>query len=245
MKIMTLPKVDIYSDWWARPNPGAGWYWVILCYKWVKKEFSKWFTISTNNRMELMGVITWLKKLKTKSKVNIYTDSQYTINWIEKWWAKKWKENNWLKSNKTKATNSDLWEKLLILVAEHDVKFNWVKWHNWHAENERCDELATIALETFKLVDDKGFEWKVKQTKLDLKWETKQDLIKKVLNKNNDKSIKITAEWQACRKCWTKVEKRIPKKKNTKNKSYYYKYYLMCPGCNTNYFVDDAKVLIK
>ena len=243
---MKLPQVDIYSDWWARPNPWAWWYWVILSYKWVKKEFIKWYKLTTNNRMELTGVITWLKKLKTKSKVNIYTDSQYTINWIEKWWAKKWKENNWLKSNKTKATNSDLWEKLLVLVEKHDVHLNWVKWHNGHEENERCDELATIALETFKLVDDKGFE-KTNTPVIPLNKgdedNEKKEKIKKVLNKNVDKSIKITAEWQACRKCWTKVEKIIPKKKNTKNKSYYYKYYLNCPWCKTNYFVDEAKVM--
>lgn len=258
---MTLKEVDIYSDWWARPNPGTGGYWVILSYKWIKKEFYKWFKITTNNRMELMGVITGLEKLKTKSIVNIHTDSQYTINWIEKWWAKKWKENNWLKSNKTKAVNSDLWEKLLNLIEKHEVKFHWIKWHNGHIENERCDELATLAIETLELADDEGFKYEEKQMELGQTHRsaptnnvevnlcvhpiTRQDLIKKVLNENVDKNIKITAEWQACRKCWTKVEKRIPKKTNTKNKSYYYKFYLACPWCSTNYFVDEAKVLVK
>jgi len=241
---MKLPVVDIFSDWWARPNPWAGWYWVILSCKWVKKEFNKWYKLTTNNKMELTWVIIGLEKLKKKSLVNIYTDSQYTINWIEKWWAKVWKANNWMKSNKTKATNADLWEKLLVLVEKHDVTFHWVKWHNWHEENERCDELATIALETFKLIEDKGFKWEEKQINMFSETEKKQDKIKTVLNKHVDKSIKISKAWQKCRKCWTKVEKKVPKKINTKNKSYYYKYYLNCPGCSTNYFVDDAKVMI-
>ena len=236
---MTLPKVDIYSDWGARPNPWPGWYGIIMCYKWVRKEFSWFEDNTTNNRMELTGVITGLKKLKTKSRVNIYTDSQYTINWIEKWWAQKWKENNWMRTKSEKATNHDLWEKLLVLLEKHNVKFHWVKWHNGHDENERCDELATNEiLKNTKNPSQSPLVRGEVATVVD-----KQKLIQEVLNENVDKSIKITKEWQACRKCWTKVEKRIPKKKNTKNKSYYYKYYLACPWCNTNYFMDDAKVI--
>ena len=142
-KIEKLPEVEIYSDWWANPNPWPWGYWVIMCYKWIKKEFKKWFKITTNNRMELTWVITGLSNLKVKSKVNIHTDSQYTINWIEKWWAKKWKANNWYRTKSEKAVNYDLWEKLLDLIEKHEVKFTWIKWHNGHTENERCDELAT------------------------------------------------------------------------------------------------------
>lgn len=232
---MALPKVDIYSDWWARPNPGAGGYWVVMKYKWIIKEFSWFEEYTTNNRMELTGAITGLEKLKTKSKVNLYTDSQYTINGIEKWWAKKWKENNWMRTKSEKVINADLWEKLLNITKQHEVKFNWVKGHNWHEENERCDELATeqILKHSPSLIS--------KEVDKNL---SKQDLLQKVLNENIDKSIKITSEWQACRKCWTKVEKRIPKKINKKNKSFYYRYYLACPWCKTNYFVDDAKVML-
>ena len=134
-----------------------------------------------------------------------------------------------MRTKSEKATNHDLWDELLDLVEKHEVKFNWVKWHNGHEENERCDELATeqILKNTDSLI------------------ENKEELIKKVLNQNVDKSIKITEEWQACRKCWIAVIKAIPKKKSTKNKSYYYKYYLNCPWCKTNYFVDEAKVIIN
>lgn len=134
-----------------------------------------------------------------------------------------------MRTKSEKAINYDLWDRLLNIVEKHEVKFHWVKWHNGHEENERCDELATEQI--------------LKNVKF--LWENKQDLIKKVLNENVDKSIKITKEWQACRKCWTIVIKAVPKKINTKNKSYYYKYYLNCPWCSTNYFVDDAKVMIK
>lgn len=236
---MELPKVEIYSDWWARPNPGAGGYWVVMKYKWIKKEFSWFYDRTTNNRMELIWAITGLEKLKTKSKVSLYTDSQYTINWIEKWWAEKWKSNNWMRTKSEKATNYDLWEKLLKLTKTHEVKFHWVKWHNGHIENERCDELATeqILNNTPLSVFSKGIEEAVN---LD-----KQKQIQKVLNTNVDKSIKITKQWQPCRKCWIKVEKKIPKKINKNNKSFYYKYYLNCSGCSTNYFVDEAKVIIE
>jgi ribonuclease HI len=361
---MILPEVDIFSDWWARPNPGPWGYWVVMKYKWVIKEFSWFEDNTTNNRMELTGAIIWLEKLTKKSKVNLHTDSQYTINGIEKWWAIKWRENNWMRTKSEKATNYDLWERLLNIVEKHEVKFHWVKWHNWHIENERCDELATEAILKNKnphpnpLLKERGQEdeltkiwivenyWKVPNYILELSRELRQkqtnaekflwellrnrqlnnlkfrrqyafwryiadfycfeknlvieldwwihnlkeqieyDKIRtEIISKNKvnilrikneelfddiesvlkkilyfcscsspsgevgwgfkiDKNIKITAEWQACRKCWTSTIKAIPKKKNTKNKSYYYKYYLTCPGCNTNYFIDEAKVMI-
>jgi ribonuclease HI len=155
---MKLPKVFIFSDWWARPNPWVWGYGIILCYKDIKKEFSWWYKMTTNNRMELTWVIKALEKLKTKSEVDIFTDSKYTIDWIEKWWAKKWKLNNWYRKWRKKAINYDLWDKLLGLVEQHIVKFHWVKWHNWHVENERCDELATLALQKKRLLVDKWYK---------------------------------------------------------------------------------------
>ncbi len=239
-----LPEVDIYSDWWAVPNPGKWWYWVILHYKWVKKEFSQWYKLTTNNRMELTWAITWLEKLKTKSKVNIYTDSQYTINWIEKWWAKKWKENNWYRTKNEKAVNYDLWEKLLDLVSKHEVRFHWVKWHNGHPENERCDELATQAMSKKDLIEDINYI----PTKDEIEKTTK-DFLKTnnviELNKNVDKNTKITKKWDLCRKCHTPVEQKQPKNaKKEKKWDYYYLYYLSCPLCKTIYMVEEAKVYL-
>lgn len=237
-----MKKVELYSDWWARPNPGPWWYWVILRYNWIEKEFSWFEENTTNNKMELKWVIIWLSKLNRYSKVEVFTDSSYVVNWIEKGWARKWKQNNWKKSDWKQAENYKLWEKLLNLLENHDVSFNWVKWHNWHEENERCDELAKneILKNSPNSISHKEIE--VEQ-KID-----KKELLKKVLNTwvdLNMKKIKIEKAWDKCRKCWTAVVKAIPKKKNTKNKSYYYEYYLNCPNCATNYFVDDAKVMIN
>jgi len=221
-----MKKVEIYSDWWARPNPGPWGYGVILKF-WNKQKELSWFEkYTTNNRMELTWAIKWLEELKEPCEVELYTDSSYVVNWIEKWWAKKWKANNWMRTKSEKAVNYDLWEKLLVQVEKHKIKFHWVKWHNWHEENERCDELATKEILKNKTLPQPSPSGEVRWG---LKWWWK---------------IKITKEWQSCKKCGTPVIKAIPKKKNTKNKSYYYKYYLTCPNCKTNYFVDEAKVYL-
>jgi len=385
-----MKKIEIYSDWWSRPNPWPSGYGVILRFGNVDKEFSGFEKHSTNNRMELTGVIVWLSKLKEKCDVQVFTDSSYVVNWIEKWWAEKWKSNNWMRTKSEKAINYDLWEKLLLEVSKHKVKFNWVRGHNWHEENERCDELATneILKNNPKLVNSENNsphltnsennsphltnsennsphlaspegeglikvwiienyekvpnyvlhlsrELRQKQTKseiilweilrnrklnnlkfrrqyafwryitdfycfeknlvIELDWwihnikeqkeydKIRDEVIQKhkvnILRIKNDeiysniesviskilyfcsssspsgevgwgptslqKKIKIQKAWDKCKKCWDIVVKAIPKKKNTKNKSYYYKYYLTCPSCKTNYFVDDAKVMIK
>lgn len=239
-----LPQVEIFSDWGSNPNPWKWGYWVILHYKWIKKEFSAGYKFTTNNRMELTWAITWLEKLKTKSRVKIYTDSQYTINGIEKWWAKKWKENTWYRTKTQKAVNYDLWDKLLDLVSKHEVTFHWVKWHNGHIENERCDQLATQAMNMDNLLDDTNYiaseEELEKSTNNFLKSNNVTEF-----NTNVDKSIKIKKQWDLCRKCNTPVEQKQPKKsKNIKPWSYYYLYYLSCPSCKTMYFLDEAKVYI-
>lgn len=230
-----LPKVELYSDGWARPNPWPWGYGVILRFWKTNKEFSGFEDYTTNNRMELTWVIVWLSKLKEKCEVEVFTDSSYVVNWIEKGWAEKWKANNWMRTKSEKAINYDLWEKLLNLTKKHKVKFNWVRWHNWHKENERCDDLATEEI--------------LKNTlNINKKEINKKNLIKEVLNiwvDSKQKKIKIEKQWNKCKKCWDIVIKAIPKKKNTKNKNYYYKYYLTCPSCKTNYFVDEAKIMIN
>src|SRR5688572_23592342 len=93
-----LPEIDLYSDGGAEPNPGKGGFGVILSYKGNKKEFSQGYALTTNNRMELMAVIYGLERLKTKSIVKVFSDSQYVINGIEKGWAQKWKSKNWYRN---------------------------------------------------------------------------------------------------------------------------------------------------
>ena len=324
--------------------------------------------------MELTWAIKWLEVLKELCEVELFTDSSYVVNWIEKGWAKKWKENNWMRTKSQKATNYDLWEQLLDLTEKHKVHFNWVKWHVGHIENERCDTLATNEILTRKSSpqpspEGEGVEqddlrkigivenyWKVpwyvvelsrelrqnqtsvekimweilrnrklnnlkfrrqyafgryiadfycfeKNLVIELDWEIHKDRIEydkirdEIISKNrvkilrfenseidnniekvikeiliscypspsgevgwgltsgiknsmwgltsiSQKNTKITKENQPCRKCWTPVIKAIPKKKNTKNKNFYYKFYLHCPNCKTNYFVDEGKVML-
>lgn len=141
---MTSNIVEIFSDGACSGNPGPGGYGVILRYKGKEKEISGGETMTTNNRMELMGVIAGLSALKRPCNVVITTDSKYVVDGITKGWAKNWRRNNWIKSDKKKALNSDLWEQLLDLLEIHQAQWKWIKGHSGHAENERCDRLAVL-----------------------------------------------------------------------------------------------------
>ena len=142
--------VTIYTDGACSGNPGPGGYGAILMYGQHKKELSGGDPNTTNNRMELMGVITALKALNRPCQVNLYTDSQYVVNAIEKGWAKKWQANGWMRNKKDKALNSDLWQSLLNLLEIHQVTFHWVKGHAENPYNNRCDELAVAESHKYK-----------------------------------------------------------------------------------------------
>jgi ribonuclease HI len=227
------PEIIIYSDGGAEPNPGKGGFGVIMSYKGNKKEFSQGYVLTTNNRMELMGVIYGLERLKTKSLVNVFTDSQYVINGIEKGWAERWKSKNWYRNKNEMAINHDLWDRLLLLIAIHEkVTFNWVKGHAGHTENERCDELALSALNGDNLLIDTGYESTIRQTEYG----------EGSLSGESFKNVKIKEEGDLCRKCAAKVIKKQTKKKTVKpGQTYYFDYYLFCPSCKTMYMVEDAK----
>ena len=140
-----MKTVYIYTDGACSGNPGAGGWAAILMYNEFKKEMSGAEPMTTNNRMELCAVIYALKALKEPCKVMLTTDSKYVSDAITKGWARSWQKNGWIKSDKKPAMNADLWQELLELLKIHDVKFNWVKGHAGHPENERCDELAVSA----------------------------------------------------------------------------------------------------
>lgn len=142
-------QIEIFTDGACSGNPGAGGYGVILKYGSNTKELSGGEKHTTNNRMELMGVITGLSALKEPCEVKLYSDSKYIVDAINQGWAKKWKANGWMRSKNEPALNSDLWEKLLNLLLIHDVTFIWVKGHAGHPENERCDTLAVIQRDIF------------------------------------------------------------------------------------------------
>jgi ribonuclease HI len=150
-----MKKITIYSDGACSGNPGPGGYGTILKYNGTVKELSGGFRDTTNNRMEIMGAIAGLEVLKEPCEVTIVTDSQYLVNAIEKGWAEKWRANGWMRNNKDKALNPDLWERLLALLKIHTVTFTWVRGHNGHPENERCDCLAVAAASGQNLPIDK------------------------------------------------------------------------------------------
>ena len=142
--------VTIYTDGACSGNPGPGGYGAILMYGSHKKELSGGDANTTNNRMELMGVISALKALNRPCQVDLYTDSQYVVNAIEKGWAKKWQSNGWMRNKKDKALNPDLWQMLLDLLEVHQVTFHWVKGHAENPYNNRCDELAVAESQKYK-----------------------------------------------------------------------------------------------
>ncbi len=134
--------VEIFTDGACSGNPGPGGWGAILKYNGREKELSGGEKETTNNRMELTGVIMALRALKEPCRVIVTTDSKYVCDAINQNWVQKWKDNGWRKADKKPALNIDLWKQLLELLTIHSVTFKWVKGHNDHPENERCDKLA-------------------------------------------------------------------------------------------------------
>ena len=139
-----MKTVTLYTDGACSGNPGPGGWGAILEFMGHEKELSGGEINTTNNRMELTAVIEGLKALKEPCTVELYSDSKYVIDALEKGWAWGWKKKGWIKSDKKPALNVDLWEQLLPLLEKHEVNFVWVKGHAGHPENERCDRLAVM-----------------------------------------------------------------------------------------------------
>ncbi len=137
-----MKNIEIYTDGACSGNPGKGGWGAVLVYKNTEKEISGYEKETTNNRMELTAVIMALKALKEPCNVKLTTDSKYVCDAVNKGWVYSWKSRGWKKADKKPALNVDLWEQLLELLSIHNVEFNWVKGHNGHKYNERCDELA-------------------------------------------------------------------------------------------------------
>ena len=137
-----MKTVTIYTDGACSGNPGPGGWGAILMYGPHKKEMSGGEPQTTNNRMELTGVITALEALNEPCVVELYSDSKYVIDALEKGWAWGWKKRGWVKSDKKPALNPDLWEELLALTQKHQLRCHWVKGHADNPKNNRCDELA-------------------------------------------------------------------------------------------------------
>lgn len=134
--------VELFTDGACSGNPGKGGWGAILRYMGHEKEISGGEKETTNNRMELTAVIRGLSMLKEPCSVRLTSDSKYVIDAVTKGWVYSWQRNGWRKADKKPALNVDLWEQLLPLLERHQVEFVWVKGHQGHPENERCDQLA-------------------------------------------------------------------------------------------------------
>lgn len=155
-------KVKIYTDGAARGNPdGPGGYGTVLEYVDTKgklhtRELSQGYKRTTNNRMELMAVISGLEALNRPCEVEVYSDSQYVVNAFNQHWIDGWIRKGWKRGKNEQVKNVDLWKRLLTAKEPHSVTFIWVKGHAGHPQNERCDALATGAADGKNLIVDEG-----------------------------------------------------------------------------------------
>lgn len=145
-----MKQVTIFSDGACSGNPGPGGWGAILRYGSHEKEISGGEADTTNNRMELTGVLSALQLLKEPCEVTLCSDSKYVIDGLQKGWAKSWQKNGWRKADKKPALNADLWEALLAAAEPHTLRYHWIKGHAGHAENERCDAMAVAQSQRYK-----------------------------------------------------------------------------------------------
>ncbi len=152
-----LPAVTIYTDGACLGNPGPGGYGAVVACGETWQELSGGRRLTTNNRMELMAVIEALAALEAPSQVTLVTDSRYVHDAIEKRWLASWQKKGWVNAEKKPVKNQDLWQRLLPLLSFHKVRFQWVRGHTGHPENERCDVLAKTAATSGGLPADEGY----------------------------------------------------------------------------------------
>jgi len=218
-----MKSVAIYADGGADPNPGVGGFGLVLIYGEHRKEVAKGFRYTTNNRMELLGVITGLEMLKERCQVAVFSDSKYIVDSVNNGALQRWSENDWKLSLTKSAKNKDLWKRLLSFLDKHEVTFHWVKGHSGQEENEKCDRLAMMARQSKELFEDEGY-------------------VSDELEKSDDSDLE---GGDSCPKCRNPLERRTSKKKPKPNQKFRYEWYLFCPACKTMYLVEAAKKLIN
>ena len=145
-----MKTVTLYTDGACSGNPGPGGWGAILEYQGHELELSGGEDNTTNNRMELTAVIQGLSRLKERCIVELYSDSKYVIDGLEKGWAIGWKKRGWVKADKKPALNPDLWDTLLTLTGQHEMRYHWVKGHADNPKNNRCDQLAVAQWQKIK-----------------------------------------------------------------------------------------------
>ncbi|MBP3436964.1 MAG: ribonuclease HI [Clostridia bacterium] len=144
-----MKQVSLYTDGACRGNPGRGGWGVVLVYGSVEKVMSGGERSTTNNRMELTAAIAGLSALKEPCLVDLYSDSKYLVDAVTLGWLEGWRKRGWKRGKNEPVLNPDLWEQLYLLLSVHKVTFHWVKGHDGHTYNERCDALATAFADSF------------------------------------------------------------------------------------------------
>ena len=145
-----MKTVTVYTDGACSGNPGPGGWGAILRYGEAEKELSGAEAATTNNRMELLAVISALEALREPCVVELWSDSKYVIDGLSKGWAAGWRKRGWVKSDKKPALNPDLWARLLDLTERHEMRYHWVRGHADNEYNNRCDALAVRARKQFE-----------------------------------------------------------------------------------------------
>ena len=153
-----MKSVTIYTDGACKGNPGPGAYGAVLISGRHRKEIAAGYQLTTNNRMELRAAVAALELLSEPCSIELHSDSKYLVQAINQKWIDGWIKRSWLTSNKKPVKNQDLWQRLLQVMSPHRIHWQWVKGHAGDKENERCDELANMAVVARSLLVDEGFE---------------------------------------------------------------------------------------
>ncbi len=253
--------IEIFTDGASTGNPGPGGWAAIIRAAGRTLELSGGFRLTTNNRMELYAAITALEMVDTSfpapAQVHLYSDSRYLVEGITRGWAEQWRAKGWRQTKNRPTPNADLWSRLLLAAAKHDVSWEWVRGHAGHPENERVDQLATKAASQRILPADEGYESgpeAAREGVADGKGQpglfvagagdqkaAEVDEPPVVTTVSVPGRGKVTRAGQPCRKCGTAVVKQAPARKVKPGQAHYYAWYLICPNCKTIYLVDEAK----
>lgn len=154
-----MSKMTLYTDGACSGNPGKGAYAAIIKVGDTEREVVRAFKLTTNNRMELLAIIEPLEAIKLPNKVEIYSDSKYVVDSINKKWLNNWIKNEWKRNSKNKPVlNVDLWKRMRQLLLKHRLTFHWVKGHNGNPMNDKCDELAVTAYNGDEFSEDEGYK---------------------------------------------------------------------------------------
>jgi ribonuclease HI len=178
--------------------------------------------------------------------VTLYSDSKYVVDSVEKGSVHRWSKNNWYRTKTDRAKNADLWARFLEIYAKHKVRFKWVKGHAGVPENERCDELAVAAAQSYEAEPDVGYLREIGES-VNTSSRSASDAGEseggaEAVRYVGDPNFVHKNEGEPCRKCGTAIIKKATKPKAYKpGQTYYYEWYLVCPGCKTMYMVDEAK----